>query len=158
MSSRVFQSMFLIVFGCKWCAALSSVFFSGAPYGEKLDFNVELVLDLHMSKIVQYNKFWLWYLFFLGVSHLEKCPRCCDTSEILQFFCNFGSPWAKNSEKSKSPKVIKNDFQRLPEYFLDSFEYKWCAALCCLFLWGALWAKFGVQRWVIHRVIYVNFH
>ena len=35
MSPRVFQSMFLVVFWSKWCAALSSVVCLGAPSGKK---------------------------------------------------------------------------------------------------------------------------
>ena len=32
------------------------MFFSGALYEQKLDFNVELVLDLHISKIVSLKR------------------------------------------------------------------------------------------------------
>ena len=35
INSRVFQNMFWTVFSYKWCAALSSVFVSGWPFGEK---------------------------------------------------------------------------------------------------------------------------
>ena len=35
ISSSVFQNMFWTVFSYKWCAALSSVFVSGWPFGEK---------------------------------------------------------------------------------------------------------------------------
>ena len=104
MSSRVFRKIFLIVFGSKWCAALSSVFFSGAPYGQKLDFNVELVIDLHMSKTVRYNMFYIRYLVSSDIFDIENRFRCCDT---FKFACEplsiVGGHEPKFEKKKKSP-------------------------------------------------------
>ena len=70
-----------------------------------------------------------------------------------------GWSWAKFWENSKKSQILKNEFQSLPDFFFDSFlMYMVRSTLLCLFLWGALRANFWVQRWVIHRVAYVNFH
>ena len=54
MSPRVFQSMFLIVFWCKWCAALSSVVRHGGPEGQKIKFNANVVWATILGLVVAF--------------------------------------------------------------------------------------------------------
>lgn len=75
-------------------------------------------IDSHMSKFPQHNKVLLWYLVLPSVSHLENSSRCCDTSKILSIFC-----FLLGCHQLNSPKNIKNDFQRPPEYILSLLRY-----------------------------------
>ena len=137
MSSRVFRKIFMIVFGSKWCAALSSVFFSGAPYGQKLDFNVELVLDLHMSKTVQYNMFYIRYLVSSDIPDIEKPFRCCDTFKIAcETLSIVGGHEPKFEKIQNFPRSSKMSSRVFRKIFLIVFGSKWCAALSSVFFLG----------------------
>ena len=52
MTSGVFWNMFLIVFWCKWCAALSSVVRHGGPEGQKIRFNANVVWATVLGLVV----------------------------------------------------------------------------------------------------------
>ena len=91
MSSRVFRKIFLIVFGCKWCAALSSVFFSGAPYGQSLWRPIVQVCSAKISSTQQ-----------------GCCSRC--GSSAASRICGSAALWhmhrKRNSELLMSSRVF----------------------------------------------------
>ena len=53
----------LIVFGCKWCAALSSVVRHGKPVGQKIRFNANSVEQSILGLVVSFSNLYLknWF-------------------------------------------------------------------------------------------------
>ena len=51
--------MFLIVFGYKWCAALSSVVVHGGPEGQKNQFNANVVETTVLGLVVTFRSFYV---------------------------------------------------------------------------------------------------
>ena len=66
--------MFLIVFGYKWCAALSSVVVHGGPEGQKNHFNANVVQISMLGLVVTFRSFYVtnWLrIRFLGYFMLK---------------------------------------------------------------------------------------
>ena len=51
--------MFLIVFGYKWCAALSSVVVHGGPEGQKNPFNANVVETTVLGLVMTFRSFYV---------------------------------------------------------------------------------------------------
>ena len=58
--------MFLIVFGYKWCAALSSVVVHGGPEGQKNPFNANVVEATVLGLVLPFRSFY-------ATNWLRKC-------------------------------------------------------------------------------------
>ena len=130
-----------------WCAALSSIFSSGAPFGQQIRFNRKLciassIVENHLENAFPYACMCQkWDLRYSMTKYYTSIALNSDFMKHIFCFC-FAAVAAQGRILKNVSNVTFSIESHSKTLFSIIFVKKWCAALSSIFSSGA---PFGQQ-------------